>query len=103
MSLFIYFLACLVGVLLVKLQGYNVYVATTDVQSNPDDTLPWKFQRNGKSRALEIRREQLQTIARLLRQVLHITLVRTVLSIVMWEVGSGMWDAYCVYCVMSDV
>ena len=58
------------GVLLIKIKKHNFYVAMTDMQSDPDGSIPWKLQGNSKSGAAKVRLSQAQMIARMLCQTI---------------------------------
>ncbi len=56
------------GVLMIKIKQCNTYIAVTDMQSDPDGSIPWKLQGNSKARAAQGRLGQTQLIARLMCQ-----------------------------------
>jgi hypothetical protein len=58
------------GVLLVKIKQNNTYIAMTDMQSDPDGSIPWKLHGNSKARAVQVRLSQAQMIARLVSQTI---------------------------------
>lgn len=61
------------GALLVKVRISSanvVYVLITELQSDPDGSIPWKLVGNSKNRAVQVRHDQMQMIANMVKQVI---------------------------------
>ena len=58
------------GALLVKIKAPSgsYYIVCTDMQTDPDDSVSWKLVSNAKSRAVEVRRAQVEMISKMLSQ-----------------------------------
>ena len=58
------------GVMMVKLKVANMYIAVSDVQSDPDGSIPWTLQGNSKVRAAQVRQGQIEMIGRMINQTI---------------------------------
>ncbi len=56
--------------MLVKIKQSNMYIAVTDMQSDPDGSIPWKLQGNSRAKASQARNGQIQMISRLFSQTI---------------------------------